>query len=232
MGGRGRSSEIEHNFGGRVNRSGYTFKRDGSEIETEEFFRNNSNNFDLIDGLTRQQEKDFTEYTKGELMEGQQYKGWDSMNDKERQITQTLDDIIDQSIVSRSIVVNRTSDAQLIMGAGNKTATVQQLKNMEGKVITSRAHTSYSAAPQGLIIEDTGGTKIQYRLHVPGGKKGAGMYTGDVRVNFWGSKQREYIANRDIKIKVGKTTETEGGIIVDVYYVGKSKHDYGRTGRR
>lgn len=58
------------------------------------------------------------------------------------------------------------------------------------------------------------------------------MYTGDVRANFWGNKQREYIANRDIKIKVGKTTETEGGIIVDIHYVGKSEHDYGRTGRR
>ena len=64
---------------------------------------------------------------------------------------------------------------------------------------------SFGAASQGLTIGDSS-KKVEYKLRIPPGSKGAGMWIGDKRINGWGAEQREFMSNRDSVFKVGKTT--------------------------
>ena len=59
------------------------------------------------------------------------------------------------------------------------------------------------------------------------------MWVGDHRVNGWGPEQREFMTNRDIIVSVGKTTYDSGSgkYTVNLYYMGREKHDYGKSGR-
>lgn len=56
------------------------------------------------------------------------------------------------------------------------------------------------------------------------------MHYGDQRINAWGNQQREFMTNRDIVLRVGKTTfdNDSGKYVVDLYYEGRVAHDYGK----
>lgn len=205
------------------------FSGDGKE--QADFFNENSNYSELIDEMTWQENAAFADWANGAWTDGQQYNGWDNMSPEERYTTQLFDDVLDKSVLTSGVEVVRRSDAQLVMGAGNTTASLADLQKMEGQVITAKGNMSFSAASEGIPMSSSG--NIEYRLKIPGGSNGSGMYIADDRINDWGAGQREFMTNRDISIKVGKTTydSNRGVHVVELQYVGRQPHDYGTKGR-
>lgn len=210
--------------------SSHTYQGDGKEAE--QFFMNTTNVDILIDNMSREEKYDFQAWASGAFMDGQQYRGWDKMTMREKQRTQTYDDILDQATLERGVVLTRRSDAQLVMGAGTRYASASDFAGMEGQLITSKGSMSFGAASQGLTIGDSSKT-VEYKLKIPGGTVGSGMWIGDSRINGWGSKQREYMTNRDAVYKVGKSSfdSARGITTVELTYMGHTEHDYGTSGR-
>lgn len=166
------------------------FEYIGSGDSTVRFFKDNSNFDDLIDGMSSDQRDDFRSWAGGRFMNGQQYDGWDSMSYSDRKRTQTYDDILDQSTLSEGVVLSRLSTAELLFGPGHKTGTAEDFKSMEGQIIGCKGNMSFGAGKNGLSIGSSNKT-VEYKLHIPGGTKGSGMWIGDKRINGWGPKQRE-----------------------------------------
>lgn len=210
--------------------SSHTYEGNGKEAE--QFFMNTTNVDILIDNMSREEKYDFQAWASGAFMDGQQYRGWDKMTIREKQRTQTYDDILDQATLERGVVLTRRSDAQLVMGAGKRYATASDFAGMEGQLITSKGSMSFGAASQGLTIGAAGKT-VEYKLKIPGGTVGSGMWIGDSRINGWGSKQREFMTNRDAVYKVGKSSfdSVRGITTVELTYMGHTEHDYGTSGR-
>lgn len=232
MGGRGSGlrSQSFHMFGDTP--SG-THEYTGDGHEQDQFFRNNSNYDELIRGMTEAQRYAFRDrWAPGWFMRGQQYGGWDNMGHTDKVYTQTFDDILDKATLKTGVVVTRLSDAQLVLGAGRKTATLEELKAAEGSIVTSKGNMSFGAAKHGLTIGQRG-KNVEYQLKIPGGSKGAGMWIGDRRINPWGQRQREFMTNRDTAYKVGKTTydHARDVFVTEIEWVGRQKHDYGTSGR-
>lgn len=209
---------------------GWTYYGDGSE--QVDFFNQNSNYDELVSGMDYDQERAFLRWASGHFMDGQQYQGWDNMDDYDKKLTQIYDDILDQATLTKGVVLTRRSDAQLVLGAGNTVPTLEALQAAEGSIVTNKASMSFGAAKQGLTIGDNS-KKVEYKLSIPGGTKGSGMWIGDDRINHWGPQQREFMTNRDVVLKVGKTTydKSRGIYTVNIEYVGRQAHDYGTTGR-
>lgn len=210
--------------------SSHTYEGDGKEAE--QFFMNTTNVDMLIDNMSSSEREAFERWSVGMFMDGQQYRGWDKMTPLEKQMTQTYDDILDSAILERGVVLTRRSDAQLVMGAGTRRASASDFAGMEGQLITSKGSMSFGAASQGLTIGATGKT-VEYKLKIPGGTVGSGMWIGDSRINPWGSKQREFMTNRDAVFKVGKSSFDSARRIttVELTYMGHTEHDYGTSGR-
>lgn len=210
--------------------SSHTYEGDGKEAE--QFFMNTTNVDILIDNMSRNEKYDFQAWATGAFMDGQQYRGWDKMTIREKQRTQTYDKILDQATLERGVVLTRRSDAQLVMGAGKRHATASDFAGMEGQLITSKGSMSFGAASQGLTIGAAGKT-VEYKLKIPGGTVGSGMWIGDRRINGWGSEQREFMTNRDAVFKVGKSSfdSARGITTVELTYMGHTEHDYGTSGR-
>lgn len=206
--------------------------RDGSE--QVKFFKDNSNFDELIQSMNHDQRDAFRSWATGCFMDGEQYEGWDNMGSRSKRLTQTYDDILDQTTLKKGVELTRRSDAQLVLGAGHRSPSLEALRAMEGEVITSKGSMSFGAASEGLTIGDSG-KKVEYKLRIPGGvnSKGAGMWIGDKRINGWGPEQREFMTNRDISLKVGKTTynKNRGIYTVEIEYLGVMDHDYGTSGR-
>lgn len=211
---------------------GWTYHGDG---QTQVNFFNQYSNYDeLIKNMDQDDRDAFRDYwTPGHFMRGQQYRGWDNMSDEDKRLTQIYDDILDKSTLSHGVVLTRRTDAQLVLGAGHYTATLEELRAAEGSIVTSKGSMSFGAAKEGLTIGDSS-KRIEYRLSIPGGTRGAGMWIGDRRINGWGPDQREFMTNRDISIQVGATTYDAARdiYIVNIKYVGRNKHDYGKSGKR
>ena len=207
-------------------------KQDGQE--QKDWFAKHSNFDELIkemDGTEREAFNDF--WAPGHFMRGQQYRGFDNMSSTDQRLTEIYDNYLDRATLDHGVIVTRMTDAQLVMGAGHYTASLEELRSMEGKVVPSKGNMSFGAAQHGLRIGDYS-KNIEYRLAIPGGTKGAGMWIGDKRINFWGAEQREFMTNRDILVKVGKTTydKTRDVYVVNLKYVGRTEHDYGTTGKK
>lgn len=193
----------------------------------------NTTNADiLIDNMSSDERSAFKHWASGWFMDGQQYGGWDSMSKRDKEFTQAYDSILDQATLERGVVLTRRSDAQLVMGAGKRRASASDFASMEGQLITSKGSMSFGAASQGLTIGASGKT-VEYKLKIPGGTVGSGMWIGDSRINGWGSKQREYMTNRDAVFKVGKSSfdSARGITTVELTYMGHTEHDYGTSGR-
>lgn len=207
-----------------------TYQGDGKEAE--QFFMNTTNVDILIDNMSPEERDAFQSWATGDFMDGSQYRGWDKMHPSKREMTQIYDDILDQATLERGVVLTRRSDAQLVMGAGVRHASAGDFKGMEGQLITSKGSMSFGAASQGLTIGDAGKT-VEYKLKIPGGTVGSGMWIGDSRINGWGSRQREFMTNRDAVFKVGKSSfdSARGITTVELTYMGHTEHDYGTSGR-
>lgn len=210
---------------------GFEYKGDGSE--QVEFFKENSNYDELISGMSRDQREAFLRWTEGYWMDGAMYDGWDNMSGRDRSMVRAYDSILDRSVLSKGVVLVRRTDAQLVMGKGHKTATLDELKAMEGSVVTSRGCMSFGAASQGLTIGSSS-KHVEYRVKIPGGTKGAGMWVGDRRTSGWGAKQREFMINRDTSFLVGGTTydSRRDVFVVDIEYLGRRPHDYGKKKKK
>ena len=108
-------------------------------------------------------------------------------------------------------------------------SSLSELRAIEGNLVNVTSFMSCAAASEGLHIGDTG-KNVQLRIHIPSGSVGAGMWVGHPKVNAWGVRQREFMTNRDIVIRVGKSTydASTGVYTVNVYYEGRTAHDYGK----
>lgn len=204
----------------------------GDAQKTYDFFNENSNFDSLVNQMDKTERNHFRMWTAGEFMQGQQYKGFDGLDDYDKKLTRTYDKYLDQATLSKGVQLSRLTDAQLILGAGKKKATLAQLQAMEGNFIKSKGNMSFSAASEGLTI-GAKGKNVELKLKVPGGTTGAGMWIGDKRINGWGAKQREFMTNRDIVMRVGKTTynKSRGVFEVEVFYEHREPHDYGKSGK-
>ena len=233
MGGRNASSGIGgYKTFSDTARSSHEYNGDGQE--QVDFFMSNSNVDELISGMSYDDRDAFHSWASGYFMDGAQYGGWDSMTNTEKQRTQRYDDVLDRSVLTQGVVLTRRSDAQLVLGAGKRTATLGELQSAKGSIITSKGSMSFGAASQGLTIGDSS-KRVEYRLKIPGGErsKGSGMWIGDSRINGWGPAQREFMTNRDTSYRVGNTRHDKRRdiYVVDIEFLGVSAHDYGRSGR-
>lgn len=231
-------------FGGRGARYGksssggsytsFSDKAEGSHEYSDDdskqldFFSKYSNYDELISSMTEDERRAFHSWASGFFMLGQQYQGWDEMTHREQERTRIYDKILDKATLDKGVVVARLSDAQLVLGAGHKNPNLKDLQAMEGKTVFSKGSMSFAAADEGLTI-GARNKRVEYKLSIPGGTQGAGMWIGDKRINGWGGKQREFMTNRDMYIKVGKTTYDKNRDIytVNIEYTGIGEHDYG-----
>lgn len=200
--------------------------------EQEEFFKAHSNVDELIRSMSSDDIWAFKRmWTPGHFMDGQQYRGFDNMTADEQRATRIFDKYLDQATLDRDIVVTRRATAELVMGAGKKRATLEELKAMRGSIVTSKGSMSTGAAKEGLTIGSS--KNVEYKIHIAAGTKGAGMWIGDNRINGWGPEQREYMTNRDSVYAVGRTRydKKRDVYVVNMYYVGREKHDYGKAGK-
>ena len=195
------------------------------------FFNSNSNYDELLDGLDKKQLGFMDYWTRGELMRGQQYRGWDNMSDYDKEATQTYDDLIDKSVIDKGFVVSRLATTELLFGKKMRSVTEADLRRVMGTEVVSKGHMSTGAAEQGLTI---GSSKlIEYKFYTTGATKGVGMYIGDHRVNGWGYQQREVMVNRDtVWQPTGYRYDSSRKVwVVDMKYMGRQRHDYGKSGR-
>ena len=209
---------------------GFEYTGDGQE--QEDWFKKYSNYDELISGMNSNEREAFLDWARGRFMDGQQYQGYDNMTSREREWTKIYDKILDKSVLNHGVTVSRDSTAELIFGKGHRTASLDELKAAEGRIITSAGSMSTGAASTGLSIGDSS-KQILYRISIPAGSKGAGMWIADSRIHGWGRKQLEFMTNRDSVFKVGKTVWDDRlkKYIVQLKWVGHTKHDYGKSGK-
>ena len=210
---------------------GWTYAGDGEDVKR--FFEENSNVDELISSMDSYTVNAFEDYwAPGHFMSGQQYRGWDGMSKLDQDLTRAMDRVLDRGELKEGIVVRRLSTAELVMGAGKRTATLEELQAMKGRVVTSKGAMSTGAAAQGLTIGSS--KEVEYAIKIPGGERsrGSGMWIGDTRINGHGTRQREYLINRDTSFKVGDTTydRKRGVYVVELLYAGLGEHDYGAGG--
>lgn len=243
MGGRGSSSRLAgsakpagtekpsyHYFYDKAS-GGFNYEGDGHHQEA--WFKANSNVDEVISATDESTKRAMRDWTAGHFMTGQQYDGWDRMSMTDKEYTQRYDDMLDKSVLHKGVTVVRRTTAELLFGKGKTSATLEELKAMKGKTILSAGNMSTGAAAQGLTIGSYN-KDHEFRIHIPAGSKGAGMWIGDRRINpGWGPDQREFMMNRDIGLKVGDTTydSSRGVYVTDVTFVERYPHDYGKSGR-
>ena len=203
----------------------------GDGKEAEDFFSTYTNSYQLIPQIEKDSDAHdaFFMWAEGYFMHGEQYEGYGNMSDREKQFTKKYDEYLDQTVTGKSFEVVRLSTAEMLMGAGNKRASLAELKKAEGGTVYCRANLSTAAAAQGLVIDTFSKKNVEYHITIPKGSKGAGMYIGDKRICGWGNKQREFLMNRDSLYKVGKVGYDKSRKVytVDLTFMGHDKHDYG-----
>ena len=194
-----------------------------------EFFQKNSNYDELLAGLDSRGRDYMDVWTRGHFMHGQQYQGWDNMSAEDRRYTKFYDDLIEKSTINQGITVSRLATTELLFGERKYSVTEDELKAVMGNPVTSRGHMSSGAAEVGLTI---GSYKpIEYKFITKGATKGVAMYIGDYRATRWGSDQREVMIQRDTVWKpTGYKYDKDRDVwVVNMEYVGKERHDYGKS---
>lgn len=210
---------------------GFEYTGDGQE--QEDWFKQYSNYEQLINGMSYDEAHAFREWASGIFMEGGMYKPWATMRgawgdtQDAHDYVRAYDKILDQAILKRGLIVSRDSTAELVMGKGHKTATLAELKAAEGRIVPSKSAISTGAASTGLSIGDSS-KQILYRIQIPAGSKGAGMWIADSRIHGWGRKQLEFMINRDSLFKVGTTVWNDRyqKYVVTLTWLGHDKHKY------
>ena len=116
------------------------------------------------------------------------------MSGLEQQLTRVYDKYLDQSVINAGVEVRRLGSAELLLGSGRSLArSIEELKALEGRDIFAKGSMSFGAAAEGLYIGGDSRKNVEYKLRIPGGSKGAGMWIGDSRINGWGPEQREFL---------------------------------------
>lgn len=242
MGGRGSSSRMtsgsmpdseKHTYHYFYDKAAGGFEYEGDGHHQEAWFKANSNVDEILNAVDSDTRDAMSDWTAGHFMLGQQYDGWDNMSQSDKARTQRYDDMLDKSVINKGVTVVRRTTAEWLFGAGKTTASISELQAAEGDIVTIKGNMSTGAARHGLTI-GSGSKRHEIEIHIPGGSKGAGMWIGDRRVNpGWGAKQREFMTNRDINVQVGKTRydSSRDVYITEVTFIGREKHDYGKTGR-
>lgn len=219
---------------GNVHKEGriveYAKQYKGTGKEVADFFGDHSNYKELVNNMSASERKAFKDmWSRGKFMKGQQYGSFVKMSAKEQQAIKIFDKYLDQTTLDASVKVVRLSDAQLVLGAGNREGTLEALSEMKGKQIVCDANMSFSAASEGLRIDYTSpAPTVEYTLKIPQGSDGAGMYIGDSEINIWGNKQREFMTNRNIWMTVDNVEfDTARGVYkVELNYGGLMEHVY------
>lgn len=220
---------------------GEKFVGDSGKDEWE--YMNEHSNFDNIikEAEKNNEQNAFTAWTSGNFMFGQQYNGFSKMTEQDQKITRALDKYLDKSEIDTGITVNRRATSELLGLDSKSKATADDLKQLKGSIITSKGNMSTCLAKEGLLIGSEDSEKpINYKIHIPAGAKGAGMWVGDERINHWKSQQREFLMNRDAVFVIGDIKDDkkayyssingdkfyEPFVNVDLYYIGHLPHDY------
>lgn len=214
---------------------------DDDPYDEELFFALHSNYESLIDDMSDDEKEDFQEWAEGWFMDGQIYRGFSNMSGTEQKMVRTYDKYLDRSYINEGITLSRRATPELLGLSKNANPSLEQLKRMRGKLIVSKGNLSTAAAQTGLTIGYGGEKPIEYKIHIPEGARGAGMWIGDYEINGWGGKQREFMTNRDSMYVIGNSTiekrptydffgmptDRERDVqVVHLYYVGRLPHDY------
>ncbi len=198
----------------------------GDGRDAVDFFNTHSNYDELI-GQMSDSERDAFEHTwcPGRFMSGQQYKGFENMTPSEQRATRVFDKYLDKSEINAPFTVYRKAGYGLINNGKSTPMSMNEIKALIGRDVYSAGSMSCGAAQEGLTIGAYG--KIEYKINFPAGK-GMGMWIGDRRINFWGSKQREFMTNRDTVYTVrGVTKKSDGTFVVELDYKLRLSHNYG-----
>lgn len=202
----------------------HEYHGDGSDVV--DFFQHQSNYDEIINSMTYDEKQQFVMWARGMFMGSNKAEYKDLMS-REQQMLKTYDKILDKSELNEGIVVRRLASFSLVNNGSRDVPSKEALKNMEGQLVDVKMPLSASAASQGLSIGATG-KNVEYVIHIPAGSKGAGMWIGDRRINNWGARQREFMVNRDVIFRQGKTVfnHDRGIYEVELIYVGRTKHRY------
>lgn len=221
-----KEAQAIQNFEGRETFMEYT----GNGKAEERFFKNNSNADELISGMDSGTRDAFRGFTQGDFMDGKLYGGWGNLSSYQKSSARKIDAVLDRATLKRDITVVRAADGQFLLGKGKVHATAADFEAVKGQVVKVPAYASAGAGKTGLDIGGRlGSNRIDYRIHVPKGT-GRGMWVGDRRINYWGSRQREFLINRDTNYRIDNVRTVRGRVVVDVTVVGHEAHDYGKGG--
>lgn len=217
-----------------------SFTYHGDDYAEQEFMRKYSNFDDLVSEMEHYDLNpdenpartydyaDFIDWAEGHFMRGQQYRGFKRMSEEDQRMTRTYDYYLDRATLDKGIVVTRRATPELLGIDTYGAPPLEKLNKMRGKVVYSPANMSTGLAKNGLAIGHGSEKTVEYRIHIPAGSKGAGMWIGDERINGWGGRQREFMTNRDSLYSIGSSDydEKRGIAIVNLYYIGRTKHKY------
>lgn len=207
----------------------YAYEGDGAA--TVAWFQNNSNYEVLIQSMDEDTLEAFNAWTGGDFMNKDQWAPWDRRSPLTQQRTRLIDRILDQSVVTKALVIHRLGSARLLGIGSRKAASMSQLTALAGKTIRSDGFLSSAAAAEGLPVGIEDYKNVEYRFRIPAGSRGACMWVGDSRLSGgWGARQREVVINRDTAWTVGQTTydRHRDVYVVEMTYAGRDEHDYGQ----
>ena len=223
----------------------YSHEYSGDGDDEDLWFREHSNFDKIIEDIINNDwdaEDAFDDWCSGHFMRGQQYEGFSNMLKSDQDRTRKYDKYLDQSEIDEGLVLSRRATAELLGLSLGESLSLAKLKKMKGKVIVAKGNMSCGAAQDGLTIaSDDSDKPIEYKIHIPAGAKGAGMWLGDKRINGWGDRQREFMTNRDSVFVIGDAKTKKKKRVYDfwtgsyktlpiqevhIYYIGRLPHDY------
>lgn len=220
-----REERLQKFRGNPAKSGGWEF--DGNKF-TEDWFKSNSSAYDQIDKMTDSEREAFRAWARGQFMFGQQYGKFSDMSGRDQAMTRIYDKYLDQAELKQGIITYRRAGWELLNNGSSRALSIEQIQKMadEGRIVTSKGSMSTAAASSGLW--GMGGTKpVEYEFKIPAGR-GRGMWIGDNRINSWGSRQREFMTNRNANFRVdGVRYDSNKGIhVVTLTYLGHGEHDY------
>lgn len=217
-----------HEFDGVSDSDGWEYEGDDVR-QVIDFFKRYSNSYELLDSMTPEEQHAFQAWARGDLMNSMQWMDWNRIPPYMKRVIRNIAEKLDESRLDRGMVIARLGSGELL-GIGSMARNLGELQALKGQILTSKGMMSWGAAKEGLRIPGGWQDKnIEYKLRIPAGTKGSGMWIGDRRVHtYWGSAQREYITNRDISVRVGDSyyDRHRGKYIVELDYVGRQKHPW------
>ena len=162
-------------------------------------------------------------------MDSDQWRDWNNIPLYKQRIIRDIARKLDESRLDRGMIIARAGSGELL-GIGPMARNLGQLQAMKGKELPVNGMMAWGAAKEGLRIPGGWQDKnIEFKLKIPAGTRGSGMWIGDKRVHtYWGNRQREYITNRDIIVRVGDSRydRRRGKYIVELEYVGRRSHPF------